>query len=201
MPLPRFFICCHSTNKDLELLRKSTKKSIPPYQLQDQILWGKVVSVYDGDTFTVNLWQPKLQQFFQYTARCQGYDSPEMKPAKSMENREYWIDQAYEVRNLLAEWLTGIPFYSGMEKVPHLSKVEMEKKIEDNANPLLISVYCGKWDKYGRLLVDIPFDAKRMYWSETKWGPLRANTIASALLLTGMVHPYEGGMKEEFHMN
>ena len=52
----------------------------------------KVVDVYDGDTVTITILNNCAIQ--KYKLRMYGYDSPEMKPKKTLENRELEIEKA-----------------------------------------------------------------------------------------------------------
>jgi endonuclease YncB( thermonuclease family) len=59
----------------------------------------KVVDVYDGDTLTIVFYhndQPIKDSFRMY-----GYDSPEMKPLKTMQNRELHVQAAKITKNKL----------------------------------------------------------------------------------------------------
>lgn len=192
------FFCCYKkknsvetqtlTEKDfLDMLKLTTKGTVKQYSLEGQILYAKVVSVYDGDTFTVNVYQPKENDIYQYTVRCLGYDAPEMKPPIKTENRDDIIGLAYIARNTLIEWLTGIDrhHFNGMKK----NEVERElEKLEK-----LIKIQCQGWDKYGRLLVSIPFT------DEMKWiSNPRPTTISEAMIMKGLGKAYDGGTKEKW---
>lgn len=179
----------------IETLKKSTKSSVQPYSLEGKKLMGKVVSVYDGDTFTVNIYQPEQESLFQYNTRCVGYDSPEIKPSKNIENRELLIEKAYKARNLMAEWLTNIPFYSKMNNLEEkISKNKLIKQIEEQSEHIL-EFECQGWDKYGRLLVSIPF-TENMYWEE-QWGD-KPKTICEAMIKSGYGKSYNGGTKDNW---
>ena len=61
----------------------------------------KIVDIYDGDTFTGCFkYNNKLMK---YKFRCLGYDSPEMKPLKSIENREEHIKKAHEDKEFFSK--------------------------------------------------------------------------------------------------
>lgn len=49
----------------------------PRFENLQTTMYAKVVSVYDGDTFTIAIVNNK--QIVQRRCRCKGYDSPEMK--------------------------------------------------------------------------------------------------------------------------
>lgn len=105
-------------NKDL----LNATNDIPLYSLDGKKFICKVVSIYDGDTCTVVFKNNKELQ--KYKVRMTGYDSPEIKPRKNVENREKIIKEAKKAKNALQTII----------------------------NDKLVLIKCGKWDKYGRLL-------------------------------------------------
>lgn len=56
----------------------------------------KVLSVYDGDTLTLLL--KRNGKWISQNVRMTGYDTPEIKPLKSKENREQEIEKAKKAR-------------------------------------------------------------------------------------------------------
>ena len=94
------------------------------FDFNDYETYVKIVDVYDGDTFTGCFkYNNKLMK---YKFRCLGYDSPEMKPLKSIQNRDEVIKSAKEAK----------------EKFKELTKWDSE----------LVFIKFGKFDKYGRIL-------------------------------------------------
>lgn len=94
------------------------------FDFNDYETYVKIVDVYDGDTFTGCFkYNNKLMK---YKFRCLGYDSPEMKPLKSIQNRDEVIKLAKEAK----------------EKFKELTKWDRE----------LVFIKFGKFDKYGRIL-------------------------------------------------
>ena len=62
------------------------KKMFKPFNLVDYCTWVRVIDVYDGDTIKVLMhYRGYIDQ---WTIRMNGYDSPEIKPAKSNPNRD-----------------------------------------------------------------------------------------------------------------
>jgi len=61
----------------------------------------KVVSVYDGDTVTIVLFN--YCGYEKHKLRMLGYDSPEMKPLKTLPNREEEIRKAKEAKAFLED--------------------------------------------------------------------------------------------------
>ena len=103
-------------------LNKFNKDSIEYYNLNDKIFLCKVVDIYDGDTCTIIL---KNNGYYQkYKVRMYGYDSPEMKPLKNIKNRNEIIKKAKNAKKALSNKI--------------LNKI--------------VTIKCGNWDKYGRLL-------------------------------------------------
>lgn len=107
---------------------KSCDKTSPYFSLDGQIKLCKVVDIYDGDSCKVvfnhnghiNKWNIRMNR----------YDSPEMKPSKSLENRLEIKERAIESKNYL-------------------------KSLIYNSPEQLVYLKCGGFDKYGRLLGDI----------------------------------------------
>ncbi len=60
---------------------------------------AKVVDIYDGDTITIVFYYYNM--FIKYKVRLIGYDSPEMKPLKSIDNRELHLKCASIVKDIL----------------------------------------------------------------------------------------------------
>jgi len=139
------------------LLRKAND-SIKPYNMDGVQCYGVLVNVYDGDTFKAVVYHNR--RFKKLTFRPIGYDTPEMKPLKSMENREAHIEKAKEARQKFIDLCGGMHSY--------------------------IFLRCGKYDKYGRVLVHV---TNRRY---------SRKTINDLMLESGLANPYNGGTKLEF---
>ena len=115
-------LCCNRKNlddyedRDLQLFTFSGYKS--------QV---KIVDVYDGDTFT-GIFQYK-NDILKYKFRCYGYDSPEMKPLKSIPNRDEIKAKAKEAK---------------------LKFIDLA-----NCERSFVVVEFGDFDKYGRILAKV----------------------------------------------
>jgi micrococcal nuclease len=120
-------------------LNKFTKKSIEYHNLNNKKFLCKVVDIYDGDTCTIIL--KNNGQFQKYKVRMNGYDSPEMKPLKNIKNRDKIIKNAQAAK--LA-----------------LSNIILNK---------IVTIKCGKWDKYGRLLGTIYIKENRNNININQW--------------------------------
>ena len=116
------FSCC-KPNK----LLKITNDDIPIFTFNGEKCLGKIVSVYDGDTFTACF--KYNNDIIKYKFRTYGYDSPEMKPLKSTPNR-------------------------GEEKRKAVEAREAFKQITDWENSL-VTLDMLQFDKYGKILVNV----------------------------------------------
>jgi endonuclease YncB( thermonuclease family) len=106
-------------------LRNQTEDNTPEYGFNDQKMMAKVVSVYDGDTCTVVV---KINGKYQkIKIRCYGYDSPEMKPSKSQNDRDAEIKKAKAAKAALEQYC--------------LNKI--------------VTLHMHGFDKYGRFLATI----------------------------------------------
>ena len=111
------------------MLKNITDDSSRPYfSFKNRIFYGKPCNIYDGDTFSVLFHYNG--ELIKYKCRCMGYDSPEMKPLLSNENRILEKELAHKAKDRLEELLNKHP----------------EK---------LIKIECFDFDKYGRLLVNV----------------------------------------------
>ena len=112
---------------DLSKLSEFDKKT-PKFTLKNAFKICKIVDVYDGDTvrgvFEHN------GEYNKWTIRMYGYDSPEMRPSKKLENRDKIKEEAKKSRDYL------------------------RSKILDKT----IFLHCLDFDKYGRVLANIYLD-------------------------------------------
>ena len=99
-------------------------KNVCSFNLEGQVKICKVVDVYDGDTCKVVF--ETFGELYRWTIRMNGYDCPEMRPSKKLENRDEIKKNAIISRDFLK------------------SKVMNENQ--------LVYIKCGDFDKYGRLL-------------------------------------------------
>jgi endonuclease YncB( thermonuclease family) len=68
---------------------------------------AKVVSVYDGDTITAIFRLNPASPPLKYSVRLTGIDTPEMKPLKTVPNREALIALAKSARDFIISRTTG----------------------------------------------------------------------------------------------
>ena len=116
-------------NYNLEKLKSANKSNTPLFSFNGLVTFAKAVDFYDGDTFNIIISYYDL--LYHFKARMYGYDSPEMKPSLSLENREEIKKNAVRSKNRLTELLGSKEYFK---------------------------VYCHEFDKYGRLLVSVISD-------------------------------------------
>jgi len=107
-------------------------KKYKPFNLIDYTTWVRVVEVYDGDTMKVIMnYRGNVDQ---WTVRMNGYDSPEMKPAKSNPNREKEKEAAQRARQALLEYTIKPIFLKiiGFDKYGRLLAEAYQGKIHIN---------------------------------------------------------------------
>ena len=80
-------------------LKNKDNNKFNELSLKGKSVWGKVLSIYDGDTLTIGIrvWG----QNFSCKIRMLGYDSPEMKPRLNIKNRDEEIRKAHEAKDFL----------------------------------------------------------------------------------------------------
>jgi endonuclease YncB( thermonuclease family) len=117
-------------------LRKKNSDNTPEYGFTNQTLIGKIVSVYDGDTCTaIVLINGAFQKI---KIRCNGYNSPEMKPPKTDPNRDAQIAHAKE------------------------AKTALEQLVLDK----IVTLQVHGFDKYGRFLATIFVNVRKCFFSK-----------------------------------
>lgn len=110
--------------KETQILFKCNNDNVSLFSFKNQEKMCKIVSVYDGDTFTACFLDKK--RIIKYKFRTLGYDSPEMKPLKVKPNRDQEIIKAKEARLKFIEY--------------------------SNCENDLVKIKFGSFDKYGRIL-------------------------------------------------
>lgn len=145
------------------------------FSLEGRMFYAKVVDVHDGDTCrVVFVLRGELTQF---VARMAGYDSPELRPPLAKPNREAEIAAAKAARDALQELATA-------------------RKA--------VYIRCGKFDKYGRLLVRMyrtakagagPGAGQHVNGYQT---PPNTDCINELMVQMGHGVPYDGGTKTPF---
>ena len=143
-------------------LRLYASKNDPIYSLDGIKCWAKIVDCYDGDTCTIVIFLENKR--IKYKARMKGYDSPEMKPLLNEPDRDEIKKNAIKAKNRFIELVGGI-----------------------NS---IVWVECGKFDKYGRLLLVVyPKNSTKCI------------TVNEIMIQEGFGYSYDGGTKKNKCVN
>jgi endonuclease YncB( thermonuclease family) len=145
------------------------------FSLNEQIFLGKVVEMYDGDTCKIVLIiNNNLEKF---NCRLLGLDTPEIKPPLDKLNRDLEILNAHKCRNRLLQLTTTCDCQ--IDSI--LKKPQIKTLLKSNKK--ILTVKCHKFDKYGRLLVELLND------------DININKL---LINEGYAKSYDGGTKDCF---
>jgi endonuclease YncB( thermonuclease family) len=115
-------LCCHlfkkaDKNRRDSWLNKTRRESLEGADLSNCTKIEKLafqievrlVSVYDGDTYTVAYYDPLVKKIVKKSCRVLGYDAPEMKPPKNAPNREYIKEKAMLAKKIVEDILKQRP--------------------------------------------------------------------------------------------
>ena len=123
---------------------------------------AKVVKVYDGDTITVVFYDNGYKKF---NMRMMGYDAPEIKPLKNIENRDLHILAATAARDYLARLILGKVVKIRLQKFEKYGRLLGEVIYHVNINNLMTDVIkCKKYD--GKKKSDYNYDELKNIISE-----------------------------------
>ena len=123
---------------------------------------AKVVKVYDGDTITVVFYDNGYKKF---NMRMMGYDAPEIKPLKNIENRDLHIRAATNARDYLARLILGKVVKIRLQKFEKYGRLLGEVIYHVNINNLMTDVIkCKKYD--GKKKSDYNYDELKNIISE-----------------------------------
>jgi endonuclease YncB( thermonuclease family) len=117
----------------LEQLKSAEEDKYKIFSLKDVITYAKILSNYDGDTADCLIVHDDT--FRRFKVRFYGYDSPEMKPALNIKDRDEIKKKAIEAKKRLWNLTTGLD------------------DINQKFHKKLIKIVCDDFDKYGRLLI------------------------------------------------
>jgi endonuclease YncB( thermonuclease family) len=120
--MTEFELC--KKNSNLETLSGFDKKT-PKFTLKNSFKMCKIVDVYDGDTIRGVFENNGV--YNKWTIRMFGYDSPEMRPSRKLENRDEIKRKAKESRDYLKSKILGKTIF----------------------------LHCLDFDKYGRVLANV----------------------------------------------
>ena len=129
---------------------KLVNDDVPKYSLKGKKLTGKVVHIYDGDTVHIVFYI--MNSFVNFICRLDGIDTPEICPKNnnSVENKLLEKNAGIKSRNYLMSKVVNNLSDNLSENI---SKKDIKNICEKSTK--LITVNCGDFDKYGRLLVEL----------------------------------------------
>lgn len=141
----------------------------PAFSLDGAKMEGRVVDIYDGDTMTVVLNPWDVVGFFKFQVRVGGIDTCEIRSKD-----EGQLGKAKAARARVFDMVTG-----GKIGTCPGTKKEIQKALGDDV--YLVTLECGTFDKYGRLLARVVCTGDK--------------DVAKELLGGGLANPYDGGTK------
>ena len=117
-----------------ELFKNYDNTTTPHFSLSGQKLWGRVVSLYDGDTLTIAL--NVFSSVYKFSVRMNGIDTCEIK-SKNEKNKEI----ACFARSRLLSLITG-------KDVSEMSVLNDRRKINNylNKGMYFVLVECFEFD-------------------------------------------------------
>ena len=129
--------CITSIEDDTKKFNDFNFYNVPDFSLYNKILLAKVVDIYDGDTCTCIL--NVFNNYYKFKIRLADIDTPEIKNKIVIKKT-----MAYVARNRLYNLITGdiIDYFE--------SRNSVREKLQKNN--YIVKLYCGDFDKYGRLL-------------------------------------------------
>lgn len=123
-----------NTNEVQELLNID-EDDVSYFTFEGTSVYAKVTDVYDGDTCTIIF---KVgSKFRKYKLRMYGYDTPEMRPRKTIPYRENIIESAYKARNALRDKI--------LKKIVVVNFFEEDKYGRLLGNVFLDDININKW--------------------------------------------------------
>jgi endonuclease YncB( thermonuclease family) len=163
-----------SLQKDIESIsHKFTEfnyNSTPHFTLNGKKMYGRVVSVYDGDTITIVL--NIFNDFYKFNVRLSGIDTCEVK-SKNEKNKEL----ACFARSRLISLITN-------KDISETIVLKDRRMINNflSKNVYCVWVECLDFDKYGRLLANICSHEN-------------SENFSSMLIKEKLAYKYEGNTK------
>jgi endonuclease YncB( thermonuclease family) len=112
-------------------------KMVNKFTLDGEFKKALVIDVYDGDTITVVF--KHFDKINSWKIRLLGINTPELRPSKTLENRDKIIADAKKSRDFLAGLI--------------LNKI--------------VYINCGKFDSFGRILAYVYFSVEDLITKET----------------------------------
>lgn len=93
---------CGLKNLDTTNLQKRTFKN--------KIIYGKLIRVIDGDTIIVASKMNNKEDYFEYTIRLSGIDTPELRPRRDDPNNELHKNAGYVAKNAVINLMRDYEF-------------------------------------------------------------------------------------------
>jgi len=157
--------------KEIQELYKEYDNNTNNFTLNGQKLWGRVVSVYDGDTLTVVL--NVFGGFYKFSIRMNNIDTCELK-SKNIKNKELACIARSRLLSLITE-----------KDISETSTLNDRRKINNvlNKNVYCVWIECLDFDKYGRLLANV-------YTNETS-----QESFSEILIKEKLAYEYKGDTK------
>lgn len=153
-------------------LYECTFDNTPEFNLGTKID-AKVLSCYDGDTFTIAVMLANNP--YRFTCRLMGCDTPEIKvsSSKSKEEREQQKQKALAAKKELLTYITDC----------NLNEIKTIKEIDSiiKTNTKIIQLDIFGFDKYGRLLANYNIGEEM---------------LSDHMIKGGFAYAYTGGKKQ-----
>jgi endonuclease YncB( thermonuclease family) len=159
---------------------------IPAFTLAGTTRPAKVVSCYDGDTFEAVM--SFGDQIWKFDCRMVGYDSPEIKPLKSAVGREAEKLAALRAKIALLSFVCDNIDVSR----PYTNK-DLDALVK--LNKRIIQINCKEFDKYGRVLVEIPI-MNQSGGSASGGAGSSVESVNQWMVKNGYGYEYTGGTKK-----
>ena len=165
-----------------EKLSKCTYNNTSKFSLKGRKFHAKCVDIYDGDTATFCMFLNT--NVYRFNMRLLGIDTPEIRPSKNDPDRDNEKIAANYVKNRFLQLIVD----NEIDLNKKYTKKEIRKILENNIR--LVTIYCDKFDKYGRCLVKI-FRHEDESEDDSK-------SINNILLNEKLACKYEGGTKVNY---
>jgi endonuclease YncB( thermonuclease family) len=150
-----------------ELKKANLKTTQDLFDLGNNLLPAKVLSIYDGDTCVLAIeWRGLIGKI---RVRMNGYDSPEIKPSINLENREEIKKKAIEAREFL------------------------KSLINKEENQIIWMQFNG-FDKYGRVLATL-YTSNENNINNDNNNNNEKKSVNQLMIKNGFGYEYSGGKK------
>jgi endonuclease YncB( thermonuclease family) len=166
--------CCFASIIKNNKLKFASLNNTSLFSLDGLKTYGKIIDIYDGDTCTIAIYLDCIG-IKSFKCRLSGIDTPEMIE----QTKTIAIKARNKLLFLASDGLINI------DDSQIYTRDMIRKKCEEQHH--LIYIECGKFDKYGRLLVTLYLDKNKNN---------KNNNINQELIKLGLAKEYNGGKKE-----